>query len=231
MRGVYRYGLAVLLGIAFSGHVVAQDMNDLKRNKLKGDITAVTELDYTVTGKSRNPQKDSLKLKSVTSYDSTGNTIEFVTYSPDDKVLSRSVYEYDADGKFVEIKRYRGDGTHHVTTKYEFDWSGNIKEEKNFDPSGSLFMTAQSTYRNGNRAVYDRYGPNGHLFLKSNYKFDKKGNEIEEREFDSHHGLKYTTTHKYSKYDKKGNWQQRVTYKNDEPRTITEREITYDSGK
>jgi hypothetical protein len=75
--------------------------------------------------------------------------------------------------------------------------------------------------------VYDRYNQYGHLFLKSNIKYDKKGNEIEEREYDSHQALQFSTTHEYSKYDNHGNWQVRTTYKNKVPRTIVERELTY----
>ncbi len=227
MCGTFKQVSLLAFFMLFGCIVSGQTVNDLKRNKLKGDVTSVAELEYSVAEGGRKARKDSLRIRMVTSFDSNGNAMEFVTYSPDDKVQSRSVYEYDKDGNFIEIKRYKADGSLHVTTKLEYDRVGNIVGEENYDPSGGLFMTTKGKYVNGNRIVYDRFGPNGHLFLKSNYKFDKKGNEIEEREFDSHHGLKYTTTYKYSKYDKKGNWLRKVVYKNKEPRTIIEREITY----
>jgi len=79
----------------------------------------------------------------------------------------------------------------------------------------------------GNRITYDRFDMNGHLFLKSNFKYDKNGDPIEEREYDSHSSLQFTTTFEYSNYDKNGNWLNKIMYKNKKPRSIYEREIEY----
>ena len=79
----------------------------------------------------------------------------------------------------------------------------------------------------GNPITRDSYNEFGALFLKCNNKFDAKGNEIETREYDSHHGLRFVTTYDYEHNDKQGNWLKKVTYKNDEPAAVTEREITY----
>ncbi len=223
-----RFTLILLLSIVCSLHAGAQAKNDLKREKLMGEVKTVTENEYTVIPDAKEAIKDALKMKSVCKYNSDGNRTEFVTYSPAGEVLSRSVYTYNDSGLLVDVKRYRGDGGLNVRTTYKYDKLGNESEENDFDPSGTLFMTGKGKFDlNGNRIVYDRHDQTGHLFLKSNYKFDKKGNEIQEREYDSHASLQYTTTFEYGNYDKKGNWQWKATYKNDIPRSITEREIGY----
>ncbi len=79
----------------------------------------------------------------------------------------------------------------------------------------------------GNRIVKDSYNEFGSLFLKCNSKFDEDNNEISSQEYDSHHGLKFSTTYDYDNADDQGNWLKRNTYKNNEQSAITEREITY----
>lgn len=221
--------LSLLLVVSLvSFGVGAQVKNDLKRQKLKGEVKSVTEYEYSVLPDSKEAIKDTLKMKSVCRYNADGNRTEFTTYAPNGTVMSRSVFNYNDSGILIDVKRYRGDGGLNVTTTYVYDKAGNETEENNTDPSGTLFMKGKSKYDlNGNRIVYDRHDVTGHLFLKSNIKYDRKGNETEEREYDSHASLQFTTTFEHGNYDKKDNWLWKATYKNKVPRTVTEREIEY----
>ena len=89
-------------------------------------------------------------------------------------------------------------------------------------------MTAKSRYdMKGNQVVKDCLNEFGILYLKTNYQYDKKGHDIEEKEYDSHHGLKFTTSYEYQNTDKNGNWRKRITYKNDNQYTVTIREFEY----
>jgi len=206
----------------------AQVKNDLKRQKLKGNVKSVTEYEYSAVPDAKEALKDGLRMKSICKYNADGNRTEFTTYSADGKLQSRSVYNYNDSGILVDVKRYRGDGGLNVTTTYTYDKLGNESEEHNYDPSGAMFMAGKGRYDlNGNRITYDRYDMTGHLFLKSNLRYDRNGNETEEREYDSHESLQFTTTFEYDNYDKQGNWLWKATYKNDVPRTVVEREIEY----
>ena len=212
--------------LCYSSVVFGQTKNDLQRAKLVGNISMLTEKEYVA--KDGKAERGELKSKSVSEYGAAGNKLSFVTYGPANELLSKSVFTYDSDGALVDVKRYRGDGGLNVTTVYTYDKVGNETAESNKDASGTVFMTAKSKFDlNGNRIVYDRYDLFGHLFLRSNFKYDKRGNEIQEREFDSHESLQFVTTWQYISFDKQGNWTERVMLKNDEPRTITVREITY----
>jgi YD repeat-containing protein len=198
-----------------------QFKNDLRRQKLKGNVVTVTENEYNALG-------DSLKLRSVSKYDDNGNEISFFTYSPSGAVLSKTTFKYNDSGKLVEELRYKGDGTLNVKTTCKYDERGNKIEEYNYDEGGMLFMKVACKFDGkGNRLVKDSYNEFGALFLKCNSKFDDDGNEVLAKEYDSHHGLKFTTTYEYDDVDKAGNWLRRTTYKNDDPATVTVREITY----
>ena len=66
----------------------------------------------------------------------------------------------------------------------------------------------------------------GRLDTKHTYKYDEKGNIIEEKIYHSDGRFGNTYTYKYE-YDKNNNWTQRIKYKNTIPRRITERIIEY----
>lgn len=224
--------ISILVLTAIGTVVVAQVKNDLKRCKLKGNVRTVTEYEYSVLPDAKEAQKDALRMKSVCKFNDNGNRTEFMTYAPDGTVMSRSVYNYNDSGRLIDVKRYRGDGGLNVTTTYVYDKLGNEAEENNYDPSGTLFMNGKGKYDlNGNRIVFDRYDAIGHLFLKSNIKYDRNGNELEEREYDSHASLQFSTTYEHGNYDKAGNWLWKAVYKNEKPRSVTEREIEYAGQK
>ena len=74
--------------------VSAQFKNDLQRQKLKGKVKTVTELEY-------NGTHDSLRYKSVTRFGEDGNAVEFFTYGPSGEVTSKTTFKYDDSGKIV----------------------------------------------------------------------------------------------------------------------------------
>jgi hypothetical protein len=195
--------------------------NDLQRQKIKGHVRTVTENEY-------NDRGDSLKVKSVSRFNDKGNLAEFYTYSPSGAVLSRTTFKYNDSDKLEEEIRYKADGILNVRTTCRYDEKGNKIEEYNYDISGTLFMSVKGKFDGkGNRLVKDSYNEFGALFLKCNSKFDDDGNEISSKEYDSHKGLKFTTTYDYEGVDKSGNWLKRTTNKNDDPASVTVREIEY----
>ncbi len=199
----------------------AQFKNDLKREKLKGKVSSVTESEY-------NGAHDSLMFKAVYKYNDSGNTIDFSTYSPTGEKLSKTTFKYNDSGMLIEENRYKADGALNVRTTCKYDGKGNKIEEDNYDAGGVLFLKVLSKFDGkGNRIVKDSHNEFGILFLKRNSKFDDDGNEIIAKEYDSHHGLQFTITYDYDGKDKAGNWTKRTMYKNDEPFTVTDREITY----
>ncbi len=214
-----RYFFSLLL-LAFC--LIAQAKNDLTRQKIKGMAKTITEIEYNANG-------DSLKYKTVARYNDTGNLIDYCTYSAKGTLLSRALFVYnDTTGVLIEERRYKADSSLIVKVAYVFDDMGNKTEEHNFDVSGKEFMKVLSKFDiKGNRSVKDSYNEFGILFLKANSKFDPQGHEISIKEYDSHHGLKFEIGYEYTASDANGNWIQRTTLKNEEPSSITKREIVY----
>ena len=64
------------------------------------------------------------------------------------------------------------------------------------------------------------------LNYKNTYKYDDKGNEIEENDFKSDGTLDYEFNYKYD-YTKTGNWIKETEFINDKPKNIITREINY----
>ena len=114
-------------------HTHNQFKNDLARQKLHGNIKTVTEKEFNANG-------DSLKLRSVSTYNDTGNLVLFITYSPDGASLSRTTFKYNDSGKLIEEKRYKADGSLNVKTTCVYDVKGNKIEEDNYDAGGILFL-------------------------------------------------------------------------------------------
>ena len=66
----------------------------------------------------------------------------------------------------------------------------------------------------------------GTLTYKYTYKYDEKGNKIEENQYNANGTLNYKTTFKYE-FDASGNWIKQTESKDGKPSKIKEREIEY----
>ena len=74
----------------------------------------------------------------------------------------------------------------------------------------------------------DKFGEieKGTLYRKHTYKYDEKGNKIEENKYDRDGNLYYKLTYKYE-FDAVGNWIKKTEFKKGKPYQISEREIEY----
>ncbi len=194
--------------------------NDLERQRLKGSIGTITEYE-------RDAKSNDVITKNISKYDSRGDQLDLYSYDKDNALLSKSLFTYNDSGRLIDIKRYKGDGTLNVRTTCKYDARGFQIEEDNYDGSGMLFMKSVYTFNgNGTPRVLDRFNEFGILFLKSNFKYDDDHNEIEEKQYDSHHGLKFSITYDYDGFDVNGNWTKRTMNKNDDPAIVIEREFS-----
>ena len=82
---------------------------------------------------------------------------------------------------------------------------------------------------NGNMIEKKSYGKDGNLLEKNTYKYDNNDNVIVVGLYESYDlDDIITTTVKYTyAYDKNLNWIKKISFKNDNPLSITERVIVY----
>ena len=78
----------------------------------------------------------------------------------------------------------------------------------------------------GNEIEENKYNTQGKLDLKFTWKRDDNSNVIEENIYSADGKLDHKTTFKYE-FDEKGNWIKKITFKNQIPKSIKEREFEY----
>jgi hypothetical protein len=135
-------------------------------------------------------------------YDTYGNRIEDLKFA-EGKVYSKSVYTYDALGNNTEESLYRADGSLVVKMIYKYD------DQKN-------------------RIEKDLYKSDTTLFEKWTYRYDAQKNRVEEDFYGTvDPKLDNFAIKVQIEYDKAGNWVKETGFQNNEPVSITEREIVY----
>jgi hypothetical protein len=90
-------------------------------------------------------------------------------------------------------------------------------------------LSPKKTYKydeKGNKIEENIYNDDGSLAFKKTYKYDEKGNKIESNKYNADGSLspKYTITYKY---DIMGNWIKQTTIKDGKPTQLSERVIEY----
>ncbi len=180
-----------------------EERNFIKSEHLKS--VDKIEFDYNFWGNLGSPQKISR-----VSYDPNGFMTETVFFTKGGKVDQQYKYQYDQNGMRVSTVRYNGDGMADKTYKYEYnkfgnkikasrysmagklekyylyryDANGNLIEELWYDADGKLEYTIDYTYNGGNKKTKAvSFNANGEQVGKSVYKYDAKGNIIEEDRF------------------------------------------------
>ena len=193
-----------------------------------------------------------LKYKTLYKYDGKGNLIEKNEYDSRGHKY-KTLYKYDEKGNLIERYKYlclSEEDYLAYNTLYKYDEEGNLIEENIHDSDGDP-VTKQLYDKQGNRIqlnkylngrlheclLYDEkgniiekriYESNGDPIVKMTCKYDEKGNYVEAIRTNSPWGRRDRTEYKYEyEFDNKGNWINRLGFKDDRLIEITEREIEY----
>jgi len=162
--------------------------------------------------------------KVVYIYNASGNIVEENGYDLSGKLVSNDIYEYDGRKRkiqwtsksFFEHEDHR---PHRWT--YSYDDQNRVKEEKAFLEGGTGFVATDelggphrklNMYRDETRSGLTIMFPSGGAFSGSRLSsYDKKGNEMEDIEFDEAGNLKSKTQYAYV-FDGLGNWTIQKTF-------------------
>lgn len=134
-------------------------------------------------------------------YDDVGNKIKESFSGPDGKLLGSAEYRYDENGNLLEIKGFEEDGTLSFVNAYEYDSQNRVTLEIR-------------------RAPYEN------IQYKNFYTYNDRGEVIEELMYDERGRLSFFSHYEFS-YDDKGNWIQKIEFKDYRPTLLIERKITY----
>jgi len=180
-------------------------------------------------------------------YDDKSNLIEKYEYNSDGSIYIKEIYKYDNEGNKVECYDYLLSYKHkdtYLITRHTYAYYGKSKliaEYFGYKSNGSLDEVIESQL---NHKIEYKYDERGNLIEEASedynnkFKYDEKGNKIEyyrknslTRIFDTRETFKHNEKGniiEYCKYDANGNLTEKKAYKYDEKFNVSEYSI-YDS--
>ncbi|BDX38340.1 hypothetical protein CYCD_16950 [Tenuifilaceae bacterium CYCD] len=121
-------------------------------------------------------------------FENKGNTTNVTIYKPEGKVDKKIVRKYDNRSNLLDETNYSGADKELGRTTFEFGSDGLMKAKCEYY-GGSLRASYSYVYDdNGQLIEVYQTNPNGDKMLYSAYKYDGKGNMLEEKWFDGQPG-------------------------------------------
>ena len=170
------------------------------------------------------------KVKSYTqsSYDSAERFGEIQEIQKiDGSLFNKETYKYDTKGNLIEDNSYYSDSSLNCKWTYKYDDKDNRIEANGYSANGSFNEKYINKYDDkDNRIEAIWYKSDGKLEFKYIMKYDYKSNLIEKNGYNADGSLEYKRIFKYE-FDEKGNWIKKISFKNQIPENIKEREYEY----
>jgi hypothetical protein len=180
-------------------------------------------------------------------YNKNNKLIETNYFNIDGTLIKKIIFDYDFIGNNTEYNIYNSVGDLEMKWTFKYDDSNKITEEVRSDSEG-IYRGIYS-YNSNEKKIIKRY-QNDLLYNQSEFNYDKNGNEIESKSFDSNNELNSKTTKKYdlknnlieqinygdnifkytynySSYNKLNHWTLKTTYYNDKIENTIVRKIEY----
>lgn len=246
--------------LAFTmGNCSSHKMNDLIRFDLKGHIRTIKEITFEAIdssgtiapGKRSRPswKKDSYKVFNIDGnliqeiqyktdgevrnkifykHISSENKTEEYTFKPDNILLYKRITLYSGEGRLIEKFLYGADDSLLSKWIYTYNNKGFKTEENQFFPQKEkpTIRTIYKYDKKGNKINEEMYNSEGGLIAKWLSKYNRKGLAEEESYYYSDGSLNSKENYSYE-FDEKGNWIRQIIHENDQPRYIVIREIVY----
>ena len=179
----------------------------LQEENIKGKVKKYTEANY-FTG---DDSKEKLTFIEEHSIDRDGNRTMVEDFSPEKKFTGRCIFEHDDHGNVTALTNYDENEKEKSSSKLKYDEHNNLIE---YWGSNFKDITDKHSYKydeKGNAIEEIYYGQDGGVYSKDLNTFDEKGNlikDIEYREGKLHLTISY-------KYDSTGNKIERKDLKPD----------------
>lgn len=172
-------------------------------------------------------QNGEISVKQINKFDNNNNLIDHRLYQYDGILKDKTLSKFNDYNLEIESEEYSFNGTSCVLASkktMEYDNNGNLIEEKNYDEKGNLKFIYKYVYDEKNNEI-EKILTKDNTIEKNTRILDKFNNSINGFEY-LNNKLKSNFTNKY-KYDKKGNWIQRIHFNNDIANRIDEKHIEY----
>jgi hypothetical protein len=219
---------------------------------VKGKVQTITESLYYTDSKGK---KGALGQRNVFKYEPYGSKTEFQYIDNAGKLVSITRFKYDDNYNMVSEELYMANGVLDTRYAIKTDEEGRKKEQQTFKMDGNSILNYLYKYNYDNEGRMTEWYclyPNGNLLWKYEYQYDARGNKtewqvkggnnqptqihrykhddnnnmVEENIFNPDGRLVSRFTYTY-RFDKAGNWIEKIKYENNQPVEIREREIVY----
>lgn len=202
--------LLILLSFGFLSFVGGKEKNDLEKQGIKGKVKSLTISTFKAKLKIGKVRKGDLVERLDFKFDSAGNMVEEIQYSPN--LQFKMTFKYDTKNRPIEDCLYKADGGISERTIFKYDSEGYKIEEDHLGINNSLkFKGIFKNDSKGNLIEEDSYDSSGKMEYKSVIKWDDKGNPIENYHY------------------KRDSLFEKITYGYDEKNQMTEK-VYYDKN-
>ena len=208
-----------------STSAVTQQKTSLQASHYLGPVHTVRTEKTSFRGKQGEFQK---MLLTDTTFDSHGNTTEWISYNEDGRVRQRIGWEsqYDAQGRVIERRYLDDQGRLTNTGRYTYPENQHTVILTQINPCGSINHTATRLYDEAGNLVGEALQFPAHASFYQTMIYDKKGNLIERRSYKGNDELTERSTWKY---DDCGNELEWILFMPDRPTVqMTKRSLTCD---
>ena len=156
----------------------------------------------------------------------SGNVSAAFCRNAADSLLWRLACRYDKDGNIVESCRYNDAGARESKKLYVYDEKGNVIKITSFNGNNESTTSTHQYDENGNRTEIREYDENVDLIKRTVYFYNDSGLRSESHVYNDKNILDKRLSYDY-RYDRKGNWIEKIEFLNDKAVKITERQIEY----
>ena len=150
-----------------------------KQRPLFGDVESVTITYYWLNDKFGEIVRDSIYRLQKYYFNEEGDVIK----SNDFNFMNK--YTYDSARNITEEARYRPDGSLAWKEINKYDSAGNKTEEAQYGSGGWSVWLQMLIYESNSKENRFEWNSDGSLSWKSIYKYDSRGNMIEETDYSS----------------------------------------------
>ena len=201
------------------GEYISYDQIQIKRLYIYNDKNILTQTSgYNLNG-------DFLG-KLTYEIDSQGDLIETNDFNSKNEFMGKTIYTRDNNGNAIETNIYDSMGNLKSKFTSDHDSKGRILESIYYDSNGELLEKKYIKYDNKGRIIERKLIIDTSIFIQ-NFKYDnKETDDLTVMIKSENYSIISETIYTY-KYDKNGNWIEKISIEDEVPKIIVEREIEY----
>ncbi len=177
---------------------------------VKGKVKTIVEYDYSAVEKWGEITEGVITSKEAYTYNESGFETEFLLYLANGNLEGKWVNTYDSSNRILESTGHESSGGLYGRTVYKYDNKGRLIKWELYGRTNNLYAEVDCLCDANGRVIQeigyekDNYESeyNAKRFYKYTYKYDSKGNKIEENDYVEENVISLTTKFEYNSSDK-----------------------------